>query len=663
MTDAAIATPHRPAGDLHTSDEARKRLATRYGSERRFKWLGAGAVILSGIFLIILMSTILTQAIPAFRQNYVTLSVDLSPENVEAGDYDKIVRDALYAEFPQVEGRQERRLLRGLISTGSGVLLRLAVESDPSIVGGQYEYSAPLDDFADLYLKGLEARQDAPVFPRGNATPSAATGDVSVVVESNAFAGVLEAIKADLARQATILERESARAMSIAERDGERLERLQADLDAASAEQRERLEEQVGELENRVSSFVADAERKAEEASALQARAARAGGSEPLTGQFASYLIEINGGTIVLDDIQSDIARGQVAVPLENTATASTGNWNLIRIPKAESLRKISDTEIAWIDHLKSKGKIESTLNTIFLTTGASREPELAGVWGAAVGSALTMIVTMLMSFPIGVAAAIYLEEFAPKNRFTQFIEVNINNLAAVPSIVFGRFFGADRPVRLRQVDLPALPEPDERHHRHLPRRPARSPSTARTSTIPGAQVDPVQLRARVGMVFQKPNPFPKSIYENIAYGPRIHGWSRTRPISTRSSSKACAAPASGTRSKDRLHQPGTGLSGGQQQRLCIARAIAVSPEVILMDEPCSALDPIATAKVEELIDELRENYTIVIVTHSMQQAARVSQRTAMFHLGELVEVGDTKTIFTNPSEKRTQDYITGRFG
>jgi phosphate transport system permease protein len=438
MTDAAIATPHRPAGDLHTSDEARKRLATRYGSERRFKWLGAGAVILSGIFLIILMSTILTQAIPAFRQNYVTLSVDLSPENVEAGDYDKIVRDALYAEFPQVEGRQERRLLRGLISTGSGVLLRLAVESDPSIVGGQYEYSAPLDDFADLYLKGLEARQDAPVFPRGNATPSAATGDVSVVVESNAFAGVLEAIKADLARQATILERESARAMSIAERDGERLERLQADLDAASAEQRERLEEQVGELENRVSSFVADAERKAEEASALQARAARAGGSEPLTGQFASYLIEINGGTIVLDDIQSDIARGQVAVPLENTATASTGNWNLIRIPKAESLRKISDTEIAWIDHLKSKGKIESTLNTIFLTTGASREPELAGVWGAAVGSALTMIVTMLMSFPIGVAAAIYLEEFAPKNRFTQFIEVNINNLAAVPSIVFG---------------------------------------------------------------------------------------------------------------------------------------------------------------------------------------------------------------------------------
>ena len=175
--------------------------------------------------------------------------------------------------------------------------------------------------------------------------------------------------------------------------------------------------------------------------------------------------------------------------------------------------------------------------------------------------------------------------------------------------------------------------------------------------------LDVVQLRARVGMVFQKPNPFPKSIYENVAYGPRIHGLARTKAdleeIVVTSLKKASLFEEV----KDRLHDAGTGLSGGQQQRLCIARAIAVSPEVILMDEPCSALDPIATAKVEELIDELRQNYTIVIVTHSMQQAARVSQRTAMFHLGNLVEVGDTETMFTAPTEKRTQDYITGRFG
>jgi phosphate transport system ATP-binding protein len=175
--------------------------------------------------------------------------------------------------------------------------------------------------------------------------------------------------------------------------------------------------------------------------------------------------------------------------------------------------------------------------------------------------------------------------------------------------------------------------------------------------------IDVVELRARVGMVFQKPNPFPKSIYENVAYGPRIHGLSRSKADLDAIVESSLIKAGLFNEVKDRLLEPGTGLSGGQQQRLCIARAIAVSPEVILMDEPCSALDPIATAKVEELIDELRENFTIVIVTHSMQQAARVSQRTAMFHLGNLVEEGPTEKMFTNPDDRRTQDYITGRFG
>ncbi|MSO80856.1 MAG: phosphate ABC transporter ATP-binding protein [Alphaproteobacteria bacterium] len=175
--------------------------------------------------------------------------------------------------------------------------------------------------------------------------------------------------------------------------------------------------------------------------------------------------------------------------------------------------------------------------------------------------------------------------------------------------------------------------------------------------------MDPVQLRARVGMVFQKPNPFPKAIYENVAYGPRIHGMIGNRAEADEIVERSLRAAALWDEVKDRLDEPGTSLSGGQQQRLCIARAIAVSPEVILMDEPCSALDPIATARIEELIDELRQNYTIIIVTHSMQQAARVSQRTAFFHLGVLVEAGDTETIFTNPRDGRTQDYITGRFG
>lgn len=176
-------------------------------------------------------------------------------------------------------------------------------------------------------------------------------------------------------------------------------------------------------------------------------------------------------------------------------------------------------------------------------------------------------------------------------------------------------------------------------------------------------KVDPVQLRAKVGMVFQKPNPFPKSIYDNVAYGPRIHGLASSKIALDEIVTSSLQKAGLWNEVKDRLDQPGTGMSGGQQQRLCIARAIAVSPEVILMDEPCSALDPIATAKVEELIDELRANFTIVIVTHSMQQAARVSQRTAFFHLGVLVEEGLTEDIFTKPQDKRTQDYITGRFG
>lgn len=175
--------------------------------------------------------------------------------------------------------------------------------------------------------------------------------------------------------------------------------------------------------------------------------------------------------------------------------------------------------------------------------------------------------------------------------------------------------------------------------------------------------VDVVELRSHVGMVFQKPNPFPKSIFENVAYGPRIHGLAKDKAELEEMVVNSLKKAGLFEEVKDRLHQSGTGLSGGQQQRLCIARAIAVNPEVILMDEPCSALDPIATARIEELIDELKQNYCIVIVTHSMQQAARVSQLTAFFHLGTLVEFGDTDEMFTSPKDKRTQDYITGRFG
>jgi phosphate transport system ATP-binding protein len=184
-----------------------------------------------------------------------------------------------------------------------------------------------------------------------------------------------------------------------------------------------------------------------------------------------------------------------------------------------------------------------------------------------------------------------------------------------------------------------------------------------RTMNRMNKEMDTVLLRARVGMVFQKPNPFPKSIYENVAYGPRIHGLAQNKAELDDIVEKSLRRASLFDEVKDQLGKPGTGLSGGQQQRLCIARAIAVGPEVILMDEPCSALDPIATARIEELMDELKEKFTIVIVTHSMQQAARVSQRTAYFHLGKVIEVGDTKEVFTTPKHELTENYITGRIG
>jgi phosphate transport system ATP-binding protein len=186
---------------------------------------------------------------------------------------------------------------------------------------------------------------------------------------------------------------------------------------------------------------------------------------------------------------------------------------------------------------------------------------------------------------------------------------------------------------------------------------------TLDAQNIYDSKLDVVPLRARVGMVFQKPNPFPKSIYDNVAYGPRIHGLVNHRAELDEVVETSLKRASLWEEVKDRLHQPGTGLSGGQQQRLCIARTIAVSPEVILMDEPCSALDPIATARIEELIAELSENFTIAIVTHSMQQAARVSSRTAYFHLGKLIEANDTEVVFTNPQHQLTEAYITGRFG
>ena len=326
----------------------------------------------------------------------------------------------------------------------------------------------------------------------------------------------------------------------------------------------------------------------------------------------------------------------------------------------------------------------------------AIREDQVgsSGAFGAIplfAGTLLISFIAMTVAAPIGLFAAIYLAEYAtPASR--SIAKPVLEILAGIPTVVYGFFAalivapvirdtGSIITMGIERVSLDiggnevlAMIGPSGCGKSTFLRCLNRMNDTVDICRVSGSikldgvdihdpRLDVVQLRARVGMVFQKPNPFPKSIYDNVAYGPRIHGLvdakRETDAIVQRSLEKA----GLWDEVKDRLEQPGTGLSGGQQQRLCIARAIAVSPEVILMDEPCSALDPIATARIEELIDELRENYTIVIVTHSMQQAARVSQRTAYFHLGKLIEVGETNHVFTNPRHKLTEDYITGRFG
>jgi phosphate transport system permease protein len=373
MTDATIGSGFsRPPSDIHTDDAARARLKARYAAEWRFKWMGAGAVAVSAIFLVLLLSTIVIEAWPALRQNYLTLPLDLSsakmdPADPAAANYDSIVQDALAAKFPDATSRNDRRLARGLISTGSSVLLRGAVAEGDVPLGGTADYAVPLDDFADLYMKGLLAA-DGSVQPiQATVTPSADTGDIDLAFDNDQIVAL---------------------ARGHGGVDGEN-------------------------------------------------------GIVRLTSGAASLLIGIDGGVVKLTEVGPGangaiVGKGTVYRKLESTAPAAAGAATLRIIDMPEGSRKLSDKEVVWLDGLKAQGLVESRFNSIFFFSGASREPELAGVWGAVVGSFLTMIVTLAISFPIGVLAAIYLEEFARKNRWTTIIEVNINNLAAVPSIVYG---------------------------------------------------------------------------------------------------------------------------------------------------------------------------------------------------------------------------------
>lgn len=445
MTDIA-SVPSGGSG-LHTSDAARRRLKARYASEFRFKMYGIAAVLTAGLFLVLLLSTIVGQALPAFVSHQVTIPVDLSQEALDPNNegesvlrranYDAVIRDGIRSLYPFAESRDDRRTVSGLVSSGSAVRVRDAVLSDPDGTIGQTSFAVPLDDTADLYFKD-QVSEEHRVVPTGTATPTGTEGTIQVLSTANDFRELLADVKDFLAEEAEGVERELAGKERSLERAILDLESYQTRLPDVAESRRNFFEEQINILDRGIVSLGRDIENLTAELADLQARSQTAGAEEALSTELPSILVEINGGVVKASRISATGIEGEVIIPLQNTAAAVGEEWSIREIVLPERNRKLNDRSIVYLDLLAEQDRVERTFNTVFFSSGASREAELAGIWGAVVGSFFTMVVTLSLAFPLGVAAAIYLEEFAPKNRFTQIIEVNINNLAAVPSIVFG---------------------------------------------------------------------------------------------------------------------------------------------------------------------------------------------------------------------------------
>lgn len=432
MTDTTIA-PLRPVHRFdHASDAAAARVRRRYRAETRFRFYGIAALVVTTVFLVALLIDILGRGLPAFLQHSLVLDVPVPADafgppgerdiaKIRAGDYFPITRDALKAAIPGIEGRSAERTLTRLLSSGAPDLLRERLVQSPGLVGTTVNIPLLLSDDADLYLKGSGTRITTRV-ARGNATPSGSSGEVTVLSSSNDFAGELVAIKRKLA--------ESAAARGA---EADRLERLGNPA----------LAPRIEELRK--------------EAASLRARYEGPQVEEALDGTLPSLLVSIDGGLIKATKLTGSSITGDVLLPLATANDAKSGEWRVVTYETPESARKVTDLEVAFLERFRELGKVDRHFNTLFFTAGDSREPELAGIRGALFGTALTLLVTLFLCVPIGVLAAVYLEEFAPKNRLTALIEVNINNLAAVPSIVFGllglavflNFFGLPRSAPL----------------------------------------------------------------------------------------------------------------------------------------------------------------------------------------------------------------------
>lgn len=444
---------------VHTTDEARSRLRKRYRDERIFKGLGMAAITVSVGFLFLLLSTILWKGFPAFTYHFASLPFEVSaldasdPEELAKADYDGIVRKAIRAQFPEVTSRSGRRLLGSVLSSGASVLLRKQTLDDPENLKHTENYSIPISDFGDLYLKGQVTSE---TWEEGGMTArvSIAENDVTLSSDAPRFGVILDAISNRLRAESAALR--NRRAGTIRSRDKAEgdLAAIDTQLTSADANATTSLIKQRDNLTNKLEAARAQIADFGAQADDLDTRADLAPSQgEILALDDPSFLIYANGAVIKATEVTPTSFTGTLLLPFDNAAPAEISDWRMRVLETPESNRKFSDQEIVWTDKLVDSGYVASSFNWIFMTRGASREPEMAGIWGAVVGTFLTLSVTLAVSFPLGVAAAIYLEEFAPKSRWTTFIEVNINNLAAVPSIVFGllglavflNFFGFDR--------------------------------------------------------------------------------------------------------------------------------------------------------------------------------------------------------------------------
>ncbi len=453
------------------TDAAKARVKARYRAEARFRFYGLAAIGITAIFLVVVLTDIILKGYPAFTQNVLELKVNIAaseidpkgsrnPDEIRAADFQALVRNALREQFPDVRDRVGRRQLDSILSSGAADYLRNRVVADPALIGQTITVPVLMSSDADLYFKGVGTKV-VKTPGRGTATPSATSGEIEVKSTASDFANTLALVKQSLTSKARSETLEAERLKSYATRADAQKAQLESEMTAArSANNAARiaaLEPQLAGATDQATSLNARVKELRDDAAALEVRYKNQAAPEPISDHMASLLIAINGGVVKVTEVSNDGIKGDALIPLTSVSPAAAGAWQIVNYETPESSRRLNDRVVTWLDRLNEKGMVQHQFNWRFFTSGDSREPELAGIRGALVGSALTLFVTLVLCLPLGVAGAIYLEEFAPKTWWTEIIEVNINNLAAVPSIVFGllglavflNFFGLPRSAPL----------------------------------------------------------------------------------------------------------------------------------------------------------------------------------------------------------------------